>query len=116
MLKRFVYLKKRAGMSTESFIDYYETKHVPLVLSLAPPPLVYKRHFLIRGDEFNSGEDDLDFDVVAEFGWADRDTQLAWFGAISAAADRLAADEVNFLDRSRVRSVLIEERVTGKSL
>jgi hypothetical protein len=113
VLKRFAYLKKRADLSTESFIDYYEHQHVPLILSLAPPPLVYKRHYLIRGDEFNSGEDDLDFDVVAEFGWADRATQLAWVSAIQSAADRVAADEVNFLDRSCVRSVLVEERVTA---
>lgn len=113
MLKAFAYLKKRADLSTQSFIDYYENQHVPLILSLAPPPLVYKRHFLIRGDGFSSGADDLDFDVVAEFGWADRATYLAWGAAIQVAADRVAADEVNFLDRSATRFTLVEERVTA---
>jgi hypothetical protein len=113
VLIRFAYLKKRDDLTMESFIDYYETHHVPLVLSLAPPPLVYKRHYLMRGDEFSAGEDDLDFDVVAEFAWADRSAQEAWIAAIGAAADRVAADEANFLDRSRLRSVLIEQRVTA---
>jgi hypothetical protein len=74
---------------------------------------VYKRHYLMRGDEFNAGEDDLDFDVITEFGWADRAEEQAWIAAISTATDRLASDEANFLDRTRVRSVLIEERVTA---
>jgi hypothetical protein len=46
-------------------------------------------------------------------GWADRAEEQAWIAAISTAADRLASDEANFLDRTRVRSVLIEERVTA---
>jgi hypothetical protein len=37
MLKRFAYLKRRHDLGMESFIDYHENHHVPLVLRLAPP-------------------------------------------------------------------------------
>ena len=36
---------KKEGLDTQGFIDYYEHHHVPLVLSLAPAPPVYKRNY-----------------------------------------------------------------------
>ncbi len=46
MFKVFAYLSKRSDITTEAFIDYHENHHVPLVLSLAPLPTVYKRNYL----------------------------------------------------------------------
>ena len=67
MLKVFAYLTKREDLETQEFIDYYENHHVPLVFSLAlAPPLVYKRNYLVRGDEFNREDDTIDFDVITE--------------------------------------------------
>ncbi len=37
MFKLFAFLTKRADVSTDAFIDHYETRHVPLVLEVAPP-------------------------------------------------------------------------------
>ncbi|MFE9611403.1 EthD domain-containing protein [Streptomyces sp. NPDC006012] len=113
MLKRLSYLKKRDDISTEAFIEYYENRHVPLILSLAPTPLVYKRHYLMRGDDGNLREEGVDFDVVTEMGWADPAEQLAWYAKIRAAADLVAADEARFLDRSSTRSLSVEQRVTA---
>jgi hypothetical protein len=113
MLKRFAFLAKRDDISTESFIDRYENHHVPLILSVAPAPLVYKRHYVVRGDAFTMAEDNVDFDVLTEMAWADHDAHLAWTEAIRAAADRVSADEARFLDRSRIRSVLVDERVSA---
>lgn len=64
MLKVFAFLTKRQGIETQAFIEYYEQNHVPLVLSLAPTPTVYKRNYLVRGDDLNREDDTTDFDVV----------------------------------------------------
>jgi hypothetical protein len=67
MVKIFAFLTKREDLETQAFIDYYENHHVPLISSLAPTPIVYKRNYLMRGDELNRQEDDtIDFDVVTE--------------------------------------------------
>ena len=50
MFKVLGFLTKRAGIETQAFIEYYENTHVPLICSLAPPPLVYKRRYLMRGE------------------------------------------------------------------
>ncbi|GGJ28353.1 EthD domain-containing protein [Streptomyces brasiliensis] len=113
MLKRLSYIKKRDDISTEAFIEHYENQHVPLILSLAPTPLVYKRHYLMHGDEHNMREEGVDFDVVTEMAWSDQAEQLAWFAKIQAAADRVAADEARFLDRSSMRSLRVEQKVTA---
>src|SRR5215470_19562884 len=100
MIKRFAYLTKRDGISTEAFVEHYENRHVPLILGLAPAPLVYKRHYVVRGDAFNTAEESVDFDVMTEMGWADSAAHLAWTAGVRAAAERVAADEARFLDRS----------------
>jgi len=66
MLKILAFLTKREGIETQAFIDYYENHHVPLICGLAPTPIVYKRNYLARGDEFNKDDGTIDFDVVTE--------------------------------------------------
>ena len=114
MLKILSYLVKRDGMATEEFIDYYENHHVPLILGLAPPPEVYKRHYLQRGDAPSIGATGIDFDVVTEQGFADRAAFESWIDAVTAgdAGERVAADEARFLDRSRTRSCVVSDYVT----
>ena len=114
MLKILSYLVKRDGMAAEEFIGYYENHHVPLILSLAPPPVVYKRHYLRRGDAVNIGEARIDFDVVTEQVFADRAAFQSWLDAVSQgeAGQRVAADEARFLDRSRTRSCVVSDCVT----
>lgn len=114
MLKILSYLTKRDGMTLEEFVDYYENHHVPLILSLAPPPAVYKRHYVQRGDQLNIGEGDVDFDVVTEQVFADRTEFLSWIGAVTAgnAGERVAADEARFLDRARTRACVVSDYVT----
>ncbi|WP_406344147.1 hypothetical protein [Streptomyces sp. NBC_01578] len=53
----------------------------------------------------------FDFDVVTELGWTDRDAFQTWMQAVSD--ERVAVDEARFLDRSRTRAVLIDDRVTA---
>ncbi len=112
MLKVFAFLKKRQDIESQAFIDYYENKHVPLVLSLAPVPAVYKRNYVVRGDELNREDDTIDFDVITELAFADRDAFLAWIDNLSVEV--IGRDEQRFLDRSRTTAYVIEEYVTAE--
>jgi hypothetical protein len=99
----------RQSLERDAFVDYYENHHIPLIRSLAPPPVVYRRHYLVR-DELRVG--DVDFDVVTELGFPDRTAYLAWRTAVGsgAAGERVAADEARFLDRARTRATVVEHR------
>jgi hypothetical protein len=111
----FGYLSKRPELSAEDFTAYYESNHVPLILSLAPAPQVYKRHYVKHADQANLRDDALDFDVITELGFTDRADFLDWISAVTSgpAGDLVAADEARFLDRSRTRSCVIDDRVTA---
>jgi len=108
MLKVFAFLTKREGLETRAFIDYYENHHVPLVLSLAPRPPVYKRNYVLRGDELNREDPAIDFDVVTELVFPDRPAFAAWLEKLSV--EEIGVDEERFLNRSRTRAYVIEER------
>jgi hypothetical protein len=109
MLKVMAFLVKKQGLDTGELIDYYETHHVPLILSLAPAPMTYKRNYL-RRDAAASGLDD--FDIVTELVFTDRAAYQSWASTMYAPGSGVADDEMNFLDRTRTRSYVVEEHVT----
>ena len=111
MLKVFGFLSKREDLETQAFIDYYENHHVPLVLSMAPTPTIYKRNYLVRGDVFNREEETIDFDVITELAFPDRAAFVDWIEKL--AVEAIGEDEERFLDRSRTRAYVIEQRVTA---
>jgi uncharacterized protein (TIGR02118 family) len=111
MLKVLSFLSKREDIDTQAFIDYYENNHVPLVVSLAGTPTVYKRNYLVRSDAFNREDDAIDFDVVTELVFPDRDGFVAWIKDLSVAA--IGRDEEKFLNRTQTRAYVIEEHVTA---
>ena len=115
MLKILAFLTKREGLETRAFIEYYENNHVPLICDLVPTPILYKRNFLMRGDEFNKEDGAIDFDVVTELVFPDRAAYLAWAAELSKPGygDQVVADELKFLDRSRTRAYVVEECVTS---
>src|SRR6266508_2963994 len=82
MFKVLGFLTKRAGIETQTFIEYYENIHVPLICRLAPPPLVYKRRYLRRDEELTKEGGALDCDVVTELGFPDRAAFLAWMAQL----------------------------------
>jgi EthD domain len=116
MLKIMAFLSKREDIATQAFIEYYEQHHVPLIRSLAPTPIGYRRSYLVRGDDLNREHDSIDFDVVTELWFPDRAAYLAWgaqLAAASAGAPIIANDEQRFLERSRTRAYVVEEHVTS---
>ena len=108
MFKVYGYLTKRHEISTDAFIDYYENHHIPLVLSFAPMPRVYKRNYLIRGDEANLESPSIDYDVITELVWDDRSGFENWMTRLGVEA--IAVDEAKFLDRSKTKAYVIDER------
>jgi hypothetical protein len=116
MLKIMAFLTKREDLETRAFIEYYEDHHVPLIRSLAPTPIGYKRSYLMRGDELNVDDGAIDFDVVTELVFPDRAAYLAWGARLSESASGepvISEDERKFLDRSRTRACVVEECVTS---
>jgi uncharacterized protein (TIGR02118 family) len=111
MFKVFAYLKKRDDMSTEEFRDYYENQHIPLVLKFISMPKVYKRNYLIRGDEFNVEDPSIDFDCITEAVWDDRAEFTEFINNVNR--DEIRLDEEKFLDRDRLRVYVVEEGVSA---
>ena len=110
--KAIALLKGRDDMPREEVIAYYESNHVPLILSLFPQIRTYRRNFA----DFTSAyvyEDaaPFDFDIVTEIIFESREAYEA-MAALSAdpeIADRIARDEENFLDRGKTRMFVVQE-------
>ncbi|MCP5395234.1 MAG: EthD domain-containing protein [Sphingomonadaceae bacterium] len=105
-------LRKRAELTRAEFIDYYETRHAPLILSLLPNIKRYSRNFADFSGAFAlEGAAPFDFDCVTEISFASRSDYDA-FLAVAAKdeiAQTIASDEENFLDRSGTRMFLVDE-------
>jgi hypothetical protein len=103
------FLVKKPEISTAELIEQYEQHHVPLIISLAPAPLVYRRNYLRRDPDTRSPDD---FDIVTELVFHDRTAYENWVATMYAPNSGVAADEATFLDRSRTRSYIVEEHTT----
>jgi uncharacterized protein (TIGR02118 family) len=108
MIKVFGYLKRKPGLSPQEFADYYEHNHVPLVLSKAFMPMVYKRNYIQRGDAFNIEGNEISFDCMTELVFAGRDDLSVWMASLGV--DEIARDEENFIDRAATRAYVVDER------
>jgi hypothetical protein len=105
-------LRKRADISREAFIDYYENRHAPLILSVFPSIAAYRRNFADFSSAFVSDAAPFDFDVVTEVEFADRagyDEMLA-LHADPVVGETIAEDEANFVDRDFTRMFVVESR------
>jgi hypothetical protein len=103
------FLGKRHDVTDDELITHYENRHVPLVLSLAPPPLSYKCNFLLH-DDTTASRDDVD--IITELVFRDRHAYEDWVSAMYAPGSGVAEDEARFLDRSKTRAYVVEERST----
>lgn len=116
MVKLIGLLKKKADLTREQFIDYYENKHVPLISSLVPMGHDYRRSYTekmrVNGQE---SDDAFEYDVVTEL-WFERDEDYSAFASAMRDPEifkQVVADEENFLDRSASRILMSTEYRTG---
>jgi uncharacterized protein (TIGR02118 family) len=116
-VKVIAMLTRKPGLSEAEFVAYYETRHVPLILSIAPQIRDYRRNYLHReGSIIAAGARQPEFDVVTEL-WFD--DQAAFDAAMLAFTDpvnaaRIACDEENVFDRSRTTFFVATERGGGR--
>lgn len=120
MIKIVLFLKKKAGLSRQEFIDYYENHHVPLIVKHTGHfMLAYKRSFIdwddplsaASADTFGASSGEAAFDVVTEILVKDRATMTAMFATASEAelAAIIAADEEKLFDRPSSRMLIADE-------
>lgn len=122
-LKVFIYAYRKPGISLEDFKKHYEA-HVELIKRLSGDdfPLSHKRNYIARSSVENTPEgattrnattpatvlvgqqSDFDFDAYAEVTFADQAAFQAFGAKVYApeAAAQIAADEEQFLDRSKL--------------
>jgi uncharacterized protein (TIGR02118 family) len=115
--KSIALLRRRADLSRDAFVSYYEERHAPLIQSLLPGIVEYRRNFTNFDGAYSSdGAAPFDFDVVTEIWFWDR---AAYDEAMTIAtqpdiAQRIAEDEANFLDRTGNRMFLVDERESAR--
>ena len=112
MIKLILLAKRKAGMSREAFIDYYENQHVPLVGRLAPGQSAYRRNY-VRHDRVAIPPDftgELEYDVVTEVIWKDRESHARTMekAADPEIAQQIAEDEEKFFERESMRFFVVE--------
>ena len=117
--KLMIFMKRRPGMTTAAFRDYYEHRHVPLCMGYMAGPVRYVRNFIDAAIDPNTGEPAaLPYDVITELWFEDR----AIFDAVVRAMTRdrmpadVIADEMNFIDRGATRFCTIVEHETDLTI
>lgn len=96
-------MKRRPGMTTEAFRDYYETHHVPLALKYSRGLLHYVRRYLEAHPHPETGTPvEPPFDVITELWFDNETTYTATLSYLTTHAlpDEVAADEMKLFDRS----------------
>jgi len=111
-MKVIALLSCKKGLSKADFINYYETRHVPLIRSKFGNIAEYRRNFVdLNGAIIADTVAPPDFDVVTELWFKDRSGYEAMLAAHAnpEVGQAIANDEENFLDRSKTRFFVVEE-------
>jgi EthD domain len=110
MLKVVALMKRKPGLSRDELIDYYETRHAPLIQQLLPEITKYRRNYVNTavGVPFAAVPD---FDLITEISFND---QPAYERFLQRCADPqiaaiVASDEENVFDRSATRLFAVQE-------
>ncbi|PYH48741.1 EthD domain-containing protein [Aspergillus saccharolyticus JOP 1030-1] len=134
-LPRYIfYFRRKPGTTPQEFKEYYEQHHLPLLKEIAGDrfPLSHQRYYLVRdatpknpapssdSDAADSTEvnyvprvlsgaaDDFPWDVYAELTFEDTQHLHAFLGRLGAQGKRIAEDQENFMDCTRVYGAEVE--------
>lgn len=110
--KSIALLKRKAGLTREQFIDYYENNHAPLIVRLTPGIKAYHRNFVDWNGAFEAADgSEIDFDSVTEIWFESREAYDAAMEVWTQpdVAQAIADDEENVFDRSKTRMFVVDE-------
>ena len=123
---------RKPGLTPLQFKHHYESKHVPLLRSLAGPhfPLSHTRHYIQRTTPASAPANtidttnarypavtfvgtaaDFEYDAWAELVFESADAFQGFFGVMTApeAAKQIGEDEELFIDRARTRIAAVDQ-------
>ena len=109
MVKVIVLIKRKPGLSRGEFVRYYEEVHAPLALRCLPYIKRYVRNHIIPPP----GVKEPEFDCVTEEWYEDNDALNAAGNLYhSSAGQAILDDELRFMDRSKMVSFVVDEKVS----
>lgn len=111
MHKILIFLKRRPGISTEAFRDYYETRHAPLCRKYMKGADRYLRRYLDPLPDADGKLVDPPYDVITETWFADRAVfdMVCRYAARGVLPDDVVEDEERLFDRAASRFVTVAE-------
>jgi len=120
MVKMVAFMKRKPGMSREAFKEYYETRHAPLAAKCMRMFAGYRRSYIVPSKTLDAGHvkdrpPQPDVDVLTEI-WFRKpeDVQaLAKELAHPEIGPMITADEANMLDRTYMKTWMVQECVTS---
>lgn len=115
LFKVIALLAIRPDLTRDQLIDYYETRHAPLIWSKFPWIVEYRRNFIdMDGAVTAPFAPKLDFDVITELWFKDRADYQRMLDshANPEVGQAIADDEANCFDRSKTRFFTVDEHVT----
>jgi hypothetical protein len=117
VLKIFMLMKRKPGLSMAEFIERYETEHVPLAEKQVTSLRHYERHYLHPGRHVVLGDEaqEPEYDVITELWYDDVaafEAQQDWLRARPDRVAEIIADEETIFDRSKSRVVLVEDHAS----
>lgn len=118
MMKMIALIKRKAGLSSEQFREHYETSHAPLITELLPFFTDYRRNYQDPSLQFHPDHVEAvyqgpDFDVMTEISFASKADYEKMVTALEdpQIAERIRADEEQFIDRASIALYMTEEVV-----
>jgi uncharacterized protein (TIGR02118 family) len=108
-------MKRRPGMTTEEFRDYYENRHAPLAAKYSAALTRYVRRYLEPHPHPETGEaGELPYDVITELWFEDEETFRSTLQYITTTKmpPEIVEDEIQLFDRSSFRILTVVERET----
>lgn len=111
MIKISISLTRRADLTHAEFTEYWTKHHTPMLADLPPGALQVSRYVQLQPVEDSiPGVQTAEADGVAEL-WVDSVADAAQWFTSETYSTVIAADEENFLDRSKTRFLYSTEEV-----
>lgn len=131
-----IFIFRKPGTTPDEFKIHYEKSHLPLVKSIGRSllPISHNRYYIKRSKVSEPANEqqkthypasvligvqaDFDYDVISELVFEDEAAFLSFFSHVTTPenAAQIAANEEVFLDRARLRMVVVGETLNWTSI